>query len=317
MNQRHGHREAQRHPRSGARAAGHLARDAAPDQAGRVPDAPPPFEYVSVRPDGRLAEVVAEVWFARGTIRGVRERIAPTGSTVLGIVLGDPIRQVPGNGRGQPFLAERGFVIGPHDRPIINEPTGGTWAVGVVTTPTGARAALGVRPATVRGRIVEPEWSVFEAVRRDLLRDPGAAASIDLVLDALEAGLDLTDPGLPRVAAAVRAIELDPVRPISAIALELGVSHGHLDREFARIVGLSPRVLARILRLRRLVESIDVYGQVAWTRLAAELGWFDQAHLIRDFKRFAGVSPGEYAEAQRTLYAPADAHPGFIPEPSD
>ena len=276
-----------------------------------------PFEYASVRPDGALAGFVAEVWFARGDIRGARERIAPTGSTVLGIVLGDPIRQVPDNGRGEPFLAERGFLIGPHDRPIVNEPTGGTWAVGVVTTPTGARAALGVRPTAVRGRIVEPEWAVFHAVRQRLLRDPGAAASIELVVDALDAGLDASDPGLPRVADVVRVLEHDPVRPIAAIAREVGISHGHLDREFARIVGLSPRVLARILRLRRLVDSIDVYGQVEWTRLATDLGWFDQAHLIRDFKRFAGVSPGEYADAQRTLYAPNDAHPGFIPEPAD
>ncbi len=118
-----------------------------------------PFEYVSVEPTGPLREAVAEVWFARGTIRGPRERIAPTGSTVLGIVLGDPIRQTPGNGRGEPHLAERGFLIGPHDAPIVNEPLGGTWAVGVVTTPIGGRAALGVAPAGVRGRVVEPNWA--------------------------------------------------------------------------------------------------------------------------------------------------------------
>ena len=64
------------------------------------------------------------MWFARGTMRGPRERIAPTGSTVLGIVLGDPIRQTPANGHGEPFLAERGFLIGPHDAPIVNEPLG-------------------------------------------------------------------------------------------------------------------------------------------------------------------------------------------------
>jgi AraC-like DNA-binding protein len=226
---------------------------------------PAPFEYVSVEPVGALRDAVAGVWFARGTIRGPRERIAPTGSTVLGIVLGDPIRQVPADGRGEPFLADRGFLIGPHDAPIVNEPLGLTWAVGVVATPIGCRAAFGVEPAAVRGRIVEPTWPAFGAVRE-------------------------------------------------ALAAELGVSHGHLDREFARIVGLGPRVLARVVRLRRLIASIDVYGEVEWTRLAAELGWFDQAHLIRDFKRFAGVSPGEYAAAQRTHYSPEEAQPGFVPE---
>jgi methylphosphotriester-DNA--protein-cysteine methyltransferase len=62
------------------------------------------------------------------------------------------------------------------------------------------------------------------------------------------------------------------------------VSHGHLDRQFTDQVGLSPRTLARILRMRRLLEEIDVHGSVGWADKAAELGWSDQAHLIRDFK---------------------------------
>ncbi len=275
---------------------------------------PEPFQYVSVEPHGPLRDSVAEVWFARGIMRGARERIAPTGSSVLGIVLGDAIRQAPGNGRGEPFLAERGFLIGPHDAPIVNEPLGLTWVVGVVTTPIGCRAALGLDPASVRGRVVHPTWPAFDAVRDAVRAAPDAAAAIALTIDALDAGLNTSDPGLPRIARAVAAIEVDPVRPIADLAAELGVSHGHLDREFARIVGLGPRVLARIVRLRRLVASIDVYGEVEWTRLGAELGWFDQAHLIRDFKRFAGVSPGEYAAAQRNLYSPAEAQPGFVPE---
>ena len=141
-----------------------------------------------------------------------------------------------------------------------------------------------------------------------------APAAIAITITALRRRSTAPILGLPRVARAVGAIERDPVRPIAELASELGVSHGHLDREFARVVGLGPRVLARIVRLRRLVASIDVYGEVEWTRLANELGWFDQAHLIRDFKRFAGVSPGEYAAAQRELYSPDEAHPGFVPE---
>jgi AraC-like DNA-binding protein len=57
-----------------------------------------------------------------------------------------------------------------------------------------------------------------------------------------------------------------------------------------------------------------VYGQVAWVDLAAELGWFDQAHLIRDFKRHTGVTPSEYQAAQREMYTPDEAEPGFVPE---
>jgi AraC-like DNA-binding protein len=108
----------------------------------------------------------------------------------------------------------------------------------------------------------------------------------------------------------------DPARPVADIAATLGVSHGHLDRLFTEHVGLSPRTLARILRVRRLLDGIDVHGLVGWGDKAAELGWFDQAHLIRDFKRHTGVTPSQYVTAQRSMYdrAEAAASPGFVPE---
>jgi methylphosphotriester-DNA--protein-cysteine methyltransferase len=94
------------------------------------------------------------------------------------------------------------------------------------------------------------------------------------------------------------------------------VSHGHLDRLFIEQVGLSPRMLARILRMRRLLAEIDVHGSVGWADKAAELGWFDQAHLIRDFKRHTGGTPAQYLAAQRATYDRAEAatSAGFVPE---
>jgi AraC-like DNA-binding protein len=131
--------------------------------------------------------------------------------------------------------------------------------------------------------------------------------------DVLLAGLDESDRGLDRCAAAVELLEDSPARPVVDVAAELGVSHGHLDREFTRVVGLSPRTLARVLRVRRLLERIDVSDRVAWTRLAAELGWYDQAHLIRDVTRHTGVPPSAYVAAQRRFLSPGDVTPGFVP----
>jgi hypothetical protein len=94
------------------------------------------FEYVPRRVEGETGRFVELIWFARGRITGARERIAPTGSTVAAVVLGDPIRQAP-VGEGAALLAEERFLIGPHDRPIVNEPQGETFCVGIVTTPVG------------------------------------------------------------------------------------------------------------------------------------------------------------------------------------
>jgi AraC-like DNA-binding protein len=273
------------------------------------------FEFTERRPAGRLGRYVESLWHARGQIAYTRERIGPTGSTVAGIVLGPAILQTPAG--GPVFRAETGFLIGPHDRPLTNEPTGRTDVVGVVTTPIGCRALFGVHPAPLRGRVADlgTAWARAAPLRAALLglsADP--AAMLDRTEVELRRGLDESDPGLDRCAAAVAALEADPVRPIASLAAELGVSHGHLDREFTRVVGLGPRTLARVLRVRRLLEGIDHHEQVAWSRLAADLGWYDQAHLVRDVSRHTGVPPSVYLRSQRAFLQPGESAPGFVPE---
>lgn len=254
-----------------------------------------------------LARFVESLWYARGRIDYQRERIAPTGATVAVVVLGDPIRLVAGAGPG--YVARDGFLLGPHDGPVLNEPLGETHCVGVVATPVGCRALFGLRPASVRGRVVG--WPAAAALR-PALAGATAAAALDLVEQALVPGEP--GPATTRCEAAVAALEADPMRPIAGLATELGVSHGHLDREFTEIVGLTPRVLSRILRLRALLAAIDVYAPLNWPGLAASYGWFDQSHFIRDFRRHTGVTPSRYVAAQRAAFTPEQAEPGFVPE---
>jgi AraC-like DNA-binding protein len=265
------------------------------------------FVFESRRPPA-LARFVESIWFARGRIDYRREWIAPTGSTVAVIVLGDPIR-VQASGRS-PLVAREGFLLGPHDRPVLNEPLGETHCFGVVSTAVGCRAVLGLRPAAVRGQVADlpTVWPAATALRRALLEHGS--------LDSLEEALVPAEPGpaVLRCEAAVHALEADPRRPIAGLAADLGVSHGHLDREFTEIVGLSPRVVSRILRLRALLAAIDVYAPVDWPGLAAAYGWFDQSHFIRDFRRHTGVTPTAYVAAQRAAFTPDQAAPGFVPD---
>ena len=271
------------------------------------------FSFTQRRPAGRLARYVESVWHARGQIPFARERIAPTGSSVAGIVLGAPIRQIPWG--GPEITADTGFLIGPHDRPLVNEPTAHTDCVGIVTTPIGCRAVFGIDPAPLRGRVVDllEHWPAARSLRADLTRLDDAGPLLDRTEAVLQAGLDESDRGLDRCAEVVAALTEFPARPIGDLAAALGISHGHLDREFTRVVGLSPRTLARVLRVRRLLERVDVHERIVWTSLAAELGWYDQAHLIRDVTRHTGVPPSAYAAAQRRFLQPDEVAPGFVP----
>lgn len=274
------------------------------------------FDFRSRSPDGDLSRAVESIWYARGTVPYARERIAPTGSTVAVLVLGDPILQVADDGDGEQLLATDGFLVGPHDRPIINEPTGETFALGVVTTPVGCEAALGVRPARHRGR-VDPllsAWASAAELRQRLLAVDDPAAMLEIVETALRRDLDLAVPAMDRCEAAVALLEADPTRAIGDVAADVAVSTAQLSRDFARVVGTSPRVLARLLRVRRLLEGLDAGDSVPWADLAADLGWYDQSHLIRDFRRHTGVTPTQYVAAQQLYQTDVDQTAGFVPE---
>lgn len=95
-----------------------------------------------------------------------------------------------------------------------------------------------------------------------------------------------------------------------------GHAHSHLDRQLARVVGLIPRSLARLLRMRRLLAATDITAPINWADLAARFGWFDQSHFIRDFKRDTGVAPSRHVKAQRDIYSPSKIEDagGFAPD---
>lgn len=275
------------------------------------------FEYVTRGVGGETGRFVEQIWFARGRITGVSERVAPTGSTVAAVVLGDPIRLTP-DGGGPSITAGEGFIIGPHDRPVLNQPQGETYCVGIVTSPVGCRPSFGIAPALLRGRVLDlmATWPRAISLRLTLASCRSPAEALDVVESTMHTWEPFDRVAFERCRVAVQALSADPSRPVADIAAMLGVSHGHLDRQFADQVGLSPRTLARILRMRRLLDRVDVYEKVAWAELAGELGWFDQSHLIRDFQRHTGVTPAEYAAAQRSTYNRAEAgeSAGFVPD---
>lgn len=192
----------------------------------------PGFDYRTRSPTGSLRRAVERVWYARGTVPHARERVAPTGSTVAILVLGDAIRQTADDGGGTPRESATGLLIWPHDRPIINEPTSETHAVGVVTKPVGARASLDLDPAGHRGDIDDllGIWPVAEHLRERLRVSDDPDAMLDVVLAHLGTSLDFAVSGIDRCEAAVALLEADPTRSVSTVAAEPPNSAGTTRR---------------------------------------------------------------------------------------
>jgi AraC-like DNA-binding protein len=84
---------------------------------------------------------------------------------------------------------------------------------------------------------------------------------------------------------------------ISRLAATLGVTRQHLARRFAAHVGVTPKMLCRVVRLGQVLHS-SRNGRVNWAALAADLGYSDQSHLVSEFRSLIGLTPSRWVAAR-------------------
>ena len=164
-----------------------------------------------------------------------------------------------------------------------------------------SRAVLGVPASAVAGCVLELDelWG-GAAVRRLLDRLAGVSDTIEAVAileraiaERLAAAERLTLVGSRDTQAplARRAAERLMSSNVGSVAVDLGVSERHLRRVFREAVGMSPKEFARLARFRRALRAAREAGRQNWASIAAETGYYDQAHLIEEFRSIAGVTP--------------------------
>lgn len=104
-----------------------------------------------------------------------------------------------------------------------------------------------------------------------------------------------TDPQDPCVHEAIKAIEsCKGMISIGYLSRKTGISNRHLERKFKERVGLSPKQLCRSLRFKQVLACLVQDPDGSWLKTALDCGYYDQAHMINDFKHYTGVSPSSY-----------------------
>jgi AraC-like DNA-binding protein len=159
---------------------------------------------------------------------------------------------------------------------------------GVRFRPGMAAAFLKAPPAGLTDREVQLEDLWGAAARSVAERLANAASPIEALSAALPAPAappDSVQRAIAAIAAAHGAVDVD------AVARAASLSPRQFRRRCLELTGLSPKHLCRILRFRRAGELAARQPGLKWALIAADAGYFDQAHLIRDFREFTGRSP--------------------------
>jgi AraC-like DNA-binding protein len=128
-------------------------------------------------------------------------------------------------------------------------------------------------------------------------RDPSRAAQrVGETLQGLLRTAHAREPAsVPAIRRAVRLVQQAEALPrVHELAAELGLSERQLRRGFDDVVGVSPKRFLRIARFRRALRSARAAERPDWARIAEQHGYFDQAHLIADFREMTGQTPSRF-----------------------
>ena len=228
--------------------------------------------------------------------------IIPDGRPELIINLGDPVMEV-GN-KGQTYLQSNALIAGQQTGPVTLKPLGRLQQIGVRFHSAGARALLKIPMNQITGRILELE-AICRGPMRTLahrLADDcfGHQTLVHLQSHLLKCiGDSKTDE---KAAYAAQRIWHSRGKISSRdLALQTGLGLRQFERRFRAEVGLGPKALARVVRLQHLLNLSESSTATTWSAMAIDCGYYDQAHLIRDFKTYAGLTPSMFQTGNHSL----------------
>jgi len=197
----------------------------------------------------------------------------------------------------------RASLVGTMTRPLIVTRPGPVDVFGIRFRPGGLSQYLKLEAAEITdlvcdltdflGKLAGQLWEKLAEVASD--ERIGIAEEI---LCRLADGGIRVDPAIERCV--LRIQQVDGCLRMNELEQGSGLSARQLERKFARHLGIPPKTFARVARFRAVLKRARLRNAPDWARIAADFGFADQAHLIRDFKALGGFTPSEYISARNS-----------------
>lgn len=257
-------------------------------------------------PHPQLARHVACIWYLRKRTEGGAppDRILPDGCMEMIFNLRTPFSQADATGafaRQPPAI-----LVGQLSRFVLLQPAAEVEVLAVRFKPAGAHAVLRLDLDELTDRYVALDQlgRGWRELAGRVANAATLAARVRLLEGELLRRLPHPTPAGARTNVALDLLHAGEVPPrIEAVARTLGLSPRQLERTFRREVGLTPKHYSRLVRFRRMLAALD-RADPQWADLAAQAGYSDQPHLVREFREFAGLAP-RACLAEQTPFAAA------------
>ena len=256
------------------------------------------MKYAVHVPSPELQPFVKCFWTLEddGAGEPARQRIIPDGCMEMIFHYGDPYKQYFEDGRS--VIQPRSFIFGQITRHLEIEPTGRSGIVAARFLPEGLAPFIPAPVSSLENKavaIADLFGKNAEALERDVMAAAHTPQRIKLIEGFLIA--QLADPQMIDTVAraCVETIfETQGQLDVVQLADKMNINRRNMERRFTSVIGMSPKQLSKLVRLQTAMKIMEQGKFSSLTSLAYETGYYDQAHFIKDFKEFTGVSPKSF-----------------------
>jgi hypothetical protein len=259
------------------------------------------MNYQTFQPHPDLTSLVKCYWTLEIPAQAdpQRQRIIPDGCIEMIFILGDDIRRY--TSENEFIIQPRAMVLGQITEPFYVQPVGQVNSFAVRFYPYGFANFLS-RPMQNLANKETPLNLLFEEdlareLEQKIIQATDLKKRIEVVENFLLARLNDASIKGSIVKSTIDAIFLTKGSTSINTILKNDLSkRRQLERKFLKQVGLSPKQLAKVIRLQTALKMILNQQSESLTKIAYESEYYDQAHFIKDFKEFTGINPGDFLD---------------------
>lgn len=256
------------------------------------------MDYKTYIPQPALAASVKCYWTlnAPAEAHPEKQRIVPDGCMEMIFHQGGLYRQYLADGTY--IIQPACFVFGQVTKPLEIEPTGETAIFAVRFQPDGFTAFAAMPVNNMENRAVPlPELFGEEGtlLGNELLAATTTGEKIKTVETFLLNRL-ITPESIDTIiqSGVETMLRLNGQLSTDELSDALNINRRRLERKFSAVIGLSPKQLSKIIRLQAALKLLATGDYANLTAVAHAASYYDQAHFIKDFKEFTGMSPKHF-----------------------
>jgi len=222
------------------------------------------------------------------------ESALPDGTTQLQIVIGEGGRQLISQSGKSLQDFNRAWVMGMNNTPVTYRLSEVEGVIYVRFKPAGLYAFTKIHQAELNNLVVDAK-SVFGPSLENLWETLACSRHVTQMISHVERFFLEKLYDVPTEPEMLRYM-LDHIHfPLTQLAKKTGYSSKYLSKTFQKHVGVGPKTFQRIQRFHASICDLNhVTERVDWVELVFQHGYHDQAHFIKDFNYFSGLSPQRY-----------------------